>query len=298
MNLLPAHRQCLTLDTGGIELVERPISSILGHAHVPHVPHVRIALVMAGICRTDLAVARGDLPVRRPRVLGHEAAGIVVDSSGSDARRFVGQKVAIDPRVDGFLGVNTDGAFATSIDLPCANAIVLTPNLPWLRAAYLEPIAAALGAIQDLRAARRPAIVGNNRLARITKMLAETENIDLAWVHHSSELSPRTFDVIVESDPQLVESALFALRNGGTLIAKSRPSTPVAMPLAEIVSRGLRIKGVAYGDFETAADKLADPSIPFEDLFGPTFELADFNRAFAYSSESEDHKTFLRLAPI
>ena len=49
-----------------------------------------------GVCRTDLHVAAGDLPVHRPDVVpGHEIVGYV-DILGDDARRFVvGERVGI-----------------------------------------------------------------------------------------------------------------------------------------------------------------------------------------------------------
>ena len=51
---------------------------------------------MCGVCRTDLHVAEGDLPVHRPRVVpGHEIVG-VVDSLGPGASRFtVGDRIGV-----------------------------------------------------------------------------------------------------------------------------------------------------------------------------------------------------------
>ncbi|MEO1338465.1 MAG: alcohol dehydrogenase catalytic domain-containing protein, partial [Myxococcota bacterium] len=90
---MATRRRCLMLNAAGVELEEHPISQAVDPGHV------RVALVMAGICRTDLAVARGALEVRRPRILGHEAAGVVVQADGSTGAHLVGKPVAIDPRV-------------------------------------------------------------------------------------------------------------------------------------------------------------------------------------------------------
>ena len=63
-----------------LELVERPMPE-------PGPRQVRIRVIVCGVCRTDLHIAEGDLPLRRtPIVLGHEIVG-VVDSLGEGAGR-------------------------------------------------------------------------------------------------------------------------------------------------------------------------------------------------------------------
>jgi len=57
---------------------------------------VRARVSVCGVCRTDLHVAEGDLPPRRPNVVpGHEIVG-VVDALGDGASRFgIGDRVGI-----------------------------------------------------------------------------------------------------------------------------------------------------------------------------------------------------------
>lgn len=57
---------------------------------------VRVAVSVCGVCRTDLHLAEGDLPPRRPGVTpGHEVVG-VVDARGPGAERFaVGDRVGV-----------------------------------------------------------------------------------------------------------------------------------------------------------------------------------------------------------
>ena len=75
------------VDDGPLELVERPRPT-------PGAGQVRLAVTVCGVCRTDLHVAEGDLPVHRPRVVpGHEIVGRV-DALGPGAGRFaVGDRV-------------------------------------------------------------------------------------------------------------------------------------------------------------------------------------------------------------
>jgi alcohol dehydrogenase, propanol-preferring len=57
---------------------------------------VRVRVLTCGVCRTDLHLAEGDLPPRRPRTVpGHEIVG-VVDVRGPEAERFaVGDRIGI-----------------------------------------------------------------------------------------------------------------------------------------------------------------------------------------------------------
>jgi propanol-preferring alcohol dehydrogenase len=57
---------------------------------------VRVRVLTCGVCRTDLHLAEGDLPPRRPRTVpGHEVVG-VVDARGPEAERFaLGDRIGI-----------------------------------------------------------------------------------------------------------------------------------------------------------------------------------------------------------
>lgn len=77
------------IDEGPLTLVDRPKPE-------PGPGQIRVAVSVCGVCRTDLHVAEGDLPVLRAGVVpGHEVVG-VVDALGSGASRFaLGQRVGV-----------------------------------------------------------------------------------------------------------------------------------------------------------------------------------------------------------
>lgn len=77
------------VDEGPLRLVERDDPE-------PGPGEVRVRVRACGVCRTDLHLAEGDLPPRRPRVVpGHEVVG-VVDGVGPGSGRFVvGERVGI-----------------------------------------------------------------------------------------------------------------------------------------------------------------------------------------------------------
>ena len=77
------------IDGGPLRLVERDVPE-------PGPGQVRVRVTCCGVCRTDLHLAEGDLPARRPDVTpGHEVVGFV-DAVGPAARRFaVGDRVGV-----------------------------------------------------------------------------------------------------------------------------------------------------------------------------------------------------------
>ena len=114
------------IDRGPLRLVERPVPE-------PGTGEVRVRVRACGVCRTDLHVAEGDLPVRRPGVVpGHEVVG-TVDAAGPGADRFrPGERIGIawlratcgtcrfcrrgDENLciaPGFTGWDADGGYAT-----------------------------------------------------------------------------------------------------------------------------------------------------------------------------------------
>ena len=62
----------------------------------PKPNQVRIKVLFCGICRTDIHIAEGDLPLRKsPIILGHEVVG-VVEKVGRDVSKFqVGDKAGV-----------------------------------------------------------------------------------------------------------------------------------------------------------------------------------------------------------
>jgi alcohol dehydrogenase, propanol-preferring len=77
------------VDGGPLRRVERPLPE-------PGPGQVRLRVSCCGVCRTDLHLAEGDLPPRRPEVTpGHEIVG-TVEAAGSGAERFdVGERIGV-----------------------------------------------------------------------------------------------------------------------------------------------------------------------------------------------------------
>jgi propanol-preferring alcohol dehydrogenase len=80
--------------TGPVE--EGPLSLIDRDVPEPGGGEIVVRVAACGVCRTDLHIVEGDLPVHRPHVIpGHEVVG-TVDAVGPQADRFkVGDRVGI-----------------------------------------------------------------------------------------------------------------------------------------------------------------------------------------------------------
>jgi len=127
---------------------------------VPDRGDVVVRVAATAVCHTDLAIYTGEHPgVHYPRVMGHEATG-VVESVGADVRRLTaGQRVVIDPiiacgscdccrrgqgnlcRNAGLLGREMDGTLAQHVALPARYVHALPPHLPLAAATLIETMA-------------------------------------------------------------------------------------------------------------------------------------------------------------
>jgi propanol-preferring alcohol dehydrogenase len=156
---------------GRVRLVERPVP-VAGDGEV------LVRVEACGVCRTDLHVADGDLPVRRQDVVpGHEVVGTVVD--GAAAGRFVvGDRVGVAwlrhtcggcrwcrrgaenlcPRAE-FTGWDHDGGYAEYVVVPSAFAYRVPASLSPEQAAPL-----LCAGIIGYRALRRTGLPPGGRL--------------------------------------------------------------------------------------------------------------------------------------
>ena len=174
--------------TGPLQRVSRPDP-------VPAPGQLRVRVTACGVCRTDLHLAEGDLPPRRPGVVpGHEVVG-VVDQLGKACTRFsVGDRVGIAwlrrtcarcrwcragaenlcARAE-FTGWDADGGFADAAVVDEAFAYSLPPALDDVAAAPL--LCSGIVGYRSLRRADLPpggrlGLYGFGASAHIVAMVA------------------------------------------------------------------------------------------------------------------------------
>lgn len=266
---------------------------------------VRVATV--GMCRTDLLVAAGAIPVSSDTVLGHEFSGWIEDVGPDTICAFApGTLVAGDPTFplpdgrDGFIGVDVSGALSTWITMPVERlhrADGLTPH----QAAYLEPVTAAMGGLPIARAqGGRGAIIGRNRIATLTSAVltshgVEHEILDLNELHDRPDSS---FDWLLEArlSDLLLQEAVRKLAAGGTLILKSRHLEQATFPVRDMVLKRITFAGMTRSGFPEAMEWMKANIDTIHSLLGDRYRMANWRNAFKAAETGEGNKVFVDVA--
>jgi threonine dehydrogenase-like Zn-dependent dehydrogenase len=293
--------RALHLDASGVRLLETAEPT-------PGADAARVRVSLAGVCDTDLQLARGYLGFRG--VLGHEFVGVV--DAGPDAwrgRRVVGEinfacgrcetcasglgRHCPTRRVMGIQGA--DGAFADYVTVPVANLHAVPDGLPDERAVFAEPLAAAFEILEqvEIAAGSRCLVLGDGKLGLlVAQVLHEAGARVCAVGHHSDKLailaargietqlasawSPQPTEIVVEATgtPQGFATALAATRPRGTLVLKSTLAESPRVDLAPLVIHEIRVVGSRCGPFEPALRALAAGRIDVDPLVAERLPLA------------------------
>lgn len=119
-----------------------------------------VKMEMCGICGSDVTAYTGKNPTMRYPIhgLGHEGVGVIVEIGENDKGLQVGDRVALEPYVPDFTchmcqvgrfnncahlnvcGVHKDGMMAEYFAHPVALLYKLPEDMPWERAALVEPL--------------------------------------------------------------------------------------------------------------------------------------------------------------
>ena len=164
-----------------------------------------VRMTMAGICNTDVEIARGYADFRG--ALGHEFVGVVEESPERSqiGRRVVGEiNVGCgqcdlcrsnDPRHcpdRTALGIRgRDGAFAEYLSLPPQNLLTVPDVVSDRQAVFTEPLAAALEILDqvEVRASHRVAVIGDGKLGQLISRVIARTGCDLTLIgKHDAKL--------------------------------------------------------------------------------------------------------------
>ncbi|MRG97750.1 alcohol dehydrogenase catalytic domain-containing protein [Polyangium spumosum] len=269
----------------------------------------------AGICNTDLELARGYMGFRG--VLGHEVLGVhagkrvVMEINCACGRcatcRAGGRNHCPTRTVLGILG--RDGGIAEAVRIPEENLHFLPDSIPDESAAFIEPLAAALHAFDEAapRPGDRVCLLGDGKLGLLTGLALAARRGDLgravAVGRHRDKLaileaagldvalesgfSEAAFDIVVEATghPSGLARALALVKPRGTIVLKSTYAGVANVDLAPAVIHEIKIVGSRCGDFQRAIDVLARGQVDPRPLICARYPLADAERAFSRAAE-------------
>jgi threonine dehydrogenase-like Zn-dependent dehydrogenase len=288
-----------------------------------------IRVRMAGICGTDLELARGYMAYRG--IPGHEFVGEVVDgpTSALFGRRVVGEiNVACghcDLCLANFkrhcpnrtvLGISgRNGAFAEYLTLPEGNLVELPGSIPDELGVFVEPIAAAYEIFEQVHLDRNEKILvlGDGRLGAIVGLVLWAEAYDpVIGGHHAEKLDllsalslktdleqhlPPGFDTVVDctSNPKGLARAMELVRPRGRLILKSTAANSVDLNLAPIVINEISLIGSRCGRFAPAVEALASGKVDPRPLISAMYPLADALTAFDAAGDPQNLKVLLKM---
>ena len=264
---------------------------------------VRVRVAVCGVCRTDLHVAEGDLPVHRPEVVpGHEIVGRV-DALGPGTHRFaVGDRIGIAwlattcgacrfcRRGDEnlcehatFTGWDHDGGYAEAATVDEAYAYRLPEGLPDEQAAPLL-CAGIIGyrALRrtELRPGGRLGLYGFGASAHLTAQIAIRQGAEVHVFTRSAQ------------------ARRLALELGAASAADTDAPTPVPLdgaivfaPAGEVVPMALRALDRG-GVLAVAGIHLSDvPSLRYQDHLFQERQLRSVT-----ANTRRDGEELLRLA--
>jgi L-iditol 2-dehydrogenase len=282
----------------GVTLQEKEIPFLARHG-------VLIKITLAGLCRTDLYAAQNKIPLNEGLTLGHEFTGFI-EKTGVDVRGlYPGQRVSVMPLFmhdhhQSMLGIDRDGAYADYIVLPASQVYPIPDHLTDEEAAFMEPVAASLAVLKaPIDSTQRGLIYGDSRIAELTRRILALkgfDKVDICSDHQTLELDD-DYDFIIETSAttQAFENIVRALKPQGLLVLKSRPFTPVPLPITAIVRKELTLVGVHYGDFQEGIDLVATHALHVRDLFGPTYSLEEaIPILLGHQKTPEDKKVFFK----
>jgi L-iditol 2-dehydrogenase len=316
---------------------------------------VLIDLRACGICGSDIHGMNG-LSGRRiaPIIMGHEAAGTISAIGNNVTGWNIGDRVTFDSTefcgkcpscLTGNVNLCSDrkvlgvscadyrrhGCFAEKIALPTRILHRIPDDLSFEHAAFAEPVAIALHAVNLAPPATdEPALVVGAGLIgllviqalkargwkHVTAVDLDPKRLELArqlgadqthdareenLAAHSRQLHSDgfavSFEVVGAAAP--VDLAIRSVRKGGTVVLVGNLQPSVPFPLQEIVTRQISIHGscACAGEYPEAIQRIRDGSIRVDPLTSACVPLADGASWFARLADNREGLLKVILQP-
>lgn len=294
---------------------------------IPGAGEVLIKTLATTICTSDLHDLKSNpFGITYPRILGHEAAGIII-ACGRDVKHIPpGTRVAVHPVVPcgqceeckrgfahictdmGHLGYNRDGSFAEYFTQRADRVIALPENISNTTAALLEPVAVCLQAVAragDVKG-RTVLVTGDgpfgNIIARLAKRAGAARVIVTGKVPFRLQSIPdveipdtapvKCVDVAIlaVSSAEALATCIKALRPRGRLVVFSALKEPVTIDLFTLHLSELEIVGACNDEdrMEEALECLGDTTLKLGEIITHQVPFENWEEAFTLARDRHD----------
>ena len=226
---------------------------------------VLIQMELCGICASDLAALRGDVSdYAPPVVMGHELAGVIVESRHPDVK--VGERVTINPMlscgtcaecqndldkycntIEG-IGHDIDGGYAEYMRMPkhgvdTGKLIRVPESIPHEELLFLEPLGCCLNAMQETFFKKSVAILGAGPIGLIFTQLAKRAGLATYVLeplpHRRHVAAVLGADHTFDTSPDAIAHLQDLTRGGVDTVISSTTNRASVIALAfEVVRRG------------------------------------------------------------
>lgn len=286
-------------------LIKKPDSDlILDNIDMPKVGENQslIKVQSVGLCRTDLYVAKGQISIDKPIIIGHEFCGQIIQTHSPKFKN--GDIVSVNPFQNGeFMGLNFNGALAEYVLVDDEYIVLAKPNLTKEQIAYLEPVAASMAVLNaNINCSMKGAIYGKNRIAQLTYDILKSVGFnDLILIDSDNfnydTYQKNSFDFIVETliDDLAVSRIVDLLKTHSCFILKSRQTKPVNFFINKLVLKDIKLEAVSYSNFETAMQWISENTFTVDNLLGQSYFIDDYQFAFDAALSKESKKIFIHF---
>lgn len=313
--------KALILKKGELRLEEIPLP-------LPARDEALVKVLKCGVCNTDLEIMKGYMDFEG--VPGHEFVGQVVESSkkGWQGRRVVGEiNIACGHCVfcrEGkekhcpsrhVLGIyKKNGAFAEYLTLPLRNLHFLPRTITNVEAVFVEPLAAALEILEQVRIGREDSVLtlGNGKLGLLAAQVIKTKTDHVFCLgkyerkleilkgkkiktfFESQDIKDK-FDIVVEAtgDREGISEALSRIKPKGKIILKSTYHQEASVDVSKIVVDEIQLIGSRCGPFPKAIALLEGNLVDAKKMVDGDFPLDRAIEAFALAQKPETMKVLI-----
>ena len=267
---------------------------------------VLVRVTHSGICGTDYKIFSGTIPVRYPRIMGHEMAGEVVDAG--DAPFTPGDRVIVDPqlwcglcfqcrigqthlcREGSLLGRDANGGFAEFLTAPARNVYALPAEVDPRSSPMIQVLTTCLHAQRQIEIfpGEYVVVLGLGVTGQLHVQLAKARGATVIGVTRSADKRALAetlgADVTIPGDAQTVERVREATEGRGPDVVIE--TTGVVEQLASAVNMVRAGGRIMMFGITTAKEG----ALPFYDLYYK--ELSLINSRVA---KSEDYPGAINL---